>query len=398
MPVLRDGPLAGCYLPDYGGGSIVELLASIIVSRGGSSPHRELAVLPASRIAGARCLLYLVVDGLGLAQLQRHLSRGEGKRFFAAHHHDAISTVFPATTAAAVTTFDTGASPTEHGILSWYLHLPDHGCIATVLRTTTRIGTPLFPEGYDLQAYYRVPSYLASSKDHLGLLSWGEIPRVPFAEVGTRWPDRRSYPDLDGLVATTLAFAREPGRRLAYVYWPRYDGLCHEKGCRDPEVDAHFDAIDIALARLVDGLAGTDTVLCVLADHGLVDVAPEHCIDLARVPGLSACLATAPAGDQRQMSLFVRPKQVATLERIHAEHLAHSCRMVPGDELIARGVFGPGTPHDALAQRVGDYVLLSHEGHAMVHTPPGTQPVFMPGSHGGMSEAELRIPLFTVTA
>ena len=97
------------------------------------------------------------------------------------------------------------------------------------------------------------------------------------------------------------------------------------------------------------------------------------------------------------MSLFVRPKKLAELERIHREHLADACRMVAGDELVALGVFGPGKPHDALAQRVGDMVLLSHEGHAMIHTPPGTTPVFMPGSHGGMSEAELRIPLFTVS-
>ncbi|MBC8074273.1 MAG: alkaline phosphatase family protein [Deltaproteobacteria bacterium] len=396
MPLLREGPLAGCYLPDYGGGSIVELLASIIRSRGGSSPHADLAALPASRIAGAPCLLYLVIDGLGLAQLRRHLERGQGRRFFAAHNHVGISTVFPATTAAAVTTFDTGASPAEHGILSWYLHLPDHGCIATVLRTTTRIGTPLFPEGYDLQAYYQVPSYLASARDHLGLLSWGEIPRVPFAEVGTRWPDRRSYPDLDGLVATTLAFAYEGGRRLAYVYWPRYDGLCHEKGCEHPEVDAHFELIDAALAQLVDGLAGSGTVLCVLADHGLVDVAPERCIDLARVPGLMSCLATAPAGDQRQMSLFVRPRKLAELERIFTDHLAEATTMVAGEELLAAGVFGPGIHHPALAQRLGDVVLLAKDDHAMVHTPPGMAPVFMPGSHGGMSEAELRIPLFTI--
>jgi hypothetical protein len=391
-----EGPLRGLWVPDYGGGSTVELMASIIRSRGGTSPHVDLAALPAMALAGVKSLLYLVVDGLGLAQLGRHLRAGQGLQFFAAHPHASITTVFPATTAAAVTTFDTGASPAEHGILSWFLHLPDHGCVATVLRTTTRIGTPLFPADYDMQAYYDVPSYVATVSDAMGLLSWGEIPNVPFGKVGTRWEDRRRYDDLDGMVATAAGFAAEPGRRLAYVYWPRYDGLCHERGCTDPEVDAHFDAIDTALAQLVLRLAGTDTSLVVLADHGLVDVPAERCIDLAKVPGLGECLATAPAGDQRQMSLFVRPRKQEAFARVFDQYLAHACRVVPGEVMLEAGVYGPGVPHPALESRVGDVVLLSHEGWGMIHTPPGVTPLVMSGSHGGMSPAEVRIPLFHI--
>ncbi|MFO0633301.1 MAG: alkaline phosphatase family protein [Nannocystaceae bacterium] len=398
MPRLAQGPLAGMYLPDYGARSTVELLSSIVRSRGGLSPHAELELLPAAALAPRRCVLYLVVDGLGLAQLQRHLARGQGRHFFARQRHEPITTVFPATTAAAVTTFDTGASPAEHAILSWYLHLPDQGCIATVLRTTTRIGTPLFPDGFDLAAYYAVPSYVASATDHAGLLSWGDIVDVPFGRVGTRWSDKRRYDDLDGLVARTLEFAREPGRRFAYVYWPRYDGLCHERGCQHPDVDRHFDEIDGALARLRDGLAGSDTTLCVLADHGLVDAVAARCIDLARVPGLRACLATAPAGDQRQMSLFLRPHQLEAFDTVYERELQRACVRIDGRALQAAGAFGPGTPHPALAERVGDVVLLSREDWAMVYTPPGTEPVYMPGSHGGMSAAEIQIPLVVVEA
>ncbi len=396
MPRITDGPLAGSYLPDFGGDSTVELMASIIRSRGGRSPHPDLASLPEGALVGAHAVIYLVIDGLGFAQLQRHLARGQGQAFFARHRALAISTVFPATTAAAVTTFDTGASPTEHGILSWYLHLPDHGCIATVLRTTTRIGMPLFPASYDLQAYFQVPSHVATVTCHRGLLSWGEIPNVPFGRVGTLWDDRRRYDDLDGMVATVAEFAAEPGDRLAYAYWPRYDGLCHEKGCTHPELDAHFDAIDAALGELHDRLRGTDTALCVLADHGLVDVTAAQCIELGTVDGLPDCLATAPAGDQRQMSLFLRPHMVASFDQVYARHLAHAFVRVDGRALLASGAFGPGVPHPQLHRRTGDVILLARDGWAMNYTPPGTEPVFMPGSHGGMSEAEIRVPLVVV--
>lgn len=396
MPFVERGPLAGNYAPDYDGRSTVNLLSSLVRARGGRSPHAELEGLPSSELASADTILYLVLDGLGSHQLRRHLARGRGRAFFAQHPFRDISTVFPATTAAAVTTFDTGASPTEHGILSWYLHLPDLGCVSTVLRTTTRIGTPLVPDDFDLQAYYQVPSYVKTVTAHRGLLSFGDIPNVPFGRVGTTWDDRHSYNDLAGLVETTTKFARAEGNRFAYVYWPRYDGLCHELGCLHEDIDTHFDEIDAALAELTRQLRGTNTILCVLADHGLIDVERPRCIDLAEIPGLMDCLAVAPAGDQRQLSCFVRPARVQEFLSIVERELGEACVCVPGEELIDAGVFGPGVPHPALRQRLGDYVLLCNDGYALIHTPPGFEPMYMPGSHGGMSAPEIQIPLYTI--
>ena len=78
MPKVTEGPLRGFYLPDYDGGSIVNLLSSIIRSRGGRSPHRELIGLSASQLRGAQKLVYLLIDGIGEAQLQAFLGSGHG--------------------------------------------------------------------------------------------------------------------------------------------------------------------------------------------------------------------------------------------------------------------------------------------------------------------------------
>jgi hypothetical protein len=396
MPLVERGPLKGNYLPDYDGGSTVNLLASLINARGGVSPHRELDGLPARSIANSHAIFYIVLDGLGLAQLERHLRAGAGQRFFAKHPHRQLSTVFPATTAAAVTTFDTGASPAEHAILSWFLHLPDLGCVAAVLRTHSRVGTDLVPADFDLRSYFAVPSFVETVQTHRALLSYGTIPDARFGVVGSIWEDRRAYNELDGLVAAVEAVASAPRPSLSYVYWPRYDGLCHEHGCQSAEVAAQFEELDDALARVIECLAHKNATVCVLADHGLVDVAREHCIDLAQVPGFMDCLAMAPSGDQRQMSCFVRPTKVDAFRRIFERELSHACICITGDELLEAGAFGPGKPHESLANRLGDYVLLCRDDYAMIHTPRGFEPLYMPGSHGGMSAAEILIPLYVV--
>lgn len=397
MPLQTQGPLRGFLLPDYHGGSIVNLLASLIRARGGRSPHRSLRGLPAGLLRAARRVVYLVVDGLGEEQLRRHLRAGGGRVFFGCRPRQVITTVFPATTASAVITFTTGASPAEHGLLSWYLHLPDLGMVSTILRSTTRTGQPMAGEEFDLPRYLAVPSHLAGVPGVRAALSYGDIAETRMSRAVGSWTVRRSYRRLEGLRRAVLAFARQRGRGLAYVYWPEYDGLCHAKGCAHRVTTRHLEAVDRTLGRLAAQLRGTGTVLLVTADHGLVDVPPARHLELRDVPGFYDCLAVLPSGDAREVSCFVRPGRVREFLALVRRRLAGACVCVAGAELIRLGAYGPGRPHPALAARVGDYVLLARESCAFSATPPGFTGRAHIGQHGGMSAEEIRIPLYVVS-
>jgi hypothetical protein len=208
VPLIRNGVLGGFYLPDYHGGSIVNLLASIIRSRGGWSPHPELTGLPASRLKDVKNVVYVLVDGLGQSQLQELLDAGDGRAFFAEHERQVISTVFPATTASAVTTLATGASPREHAIIGWHLHLHDLGLDSTILKGTTRTGQPMVGPEFDLDAYLRLPSHLDTAEGRRELLTPTEILHTRFSSTGTLWHRALCYNTLTGLERQIIAFAR----------------------------------------------------------------------------------------------------------------------------------------------------------------------------------------------
>ena len=108
------------------------------------------------------------------------------------------------------------------------------------------------------------------------------------------------------------------------------------------------------------------------------------------------CLAVAPSGDQRQLNCFVRPRAEARFLELVERELGDACTCLTAESMLEAGVFGPGIEHDALRSRLGDYVLLCRDGYSLIHTPPGLEPMVMPGSHGGMSEPEIKIPLFVV--
>ena len=396
MPLIRKGPLKDFFLPDYRAGSIVNLLASIIRSRGGRSPHADLAGLPARALSSAKKVIYLVVDGLGKDQLDRYLASRPRAAFFAEHPHRTITTVFPATTAAAITTFSTGAAPAEHGILGWHLHLHDLGMVSTILPATTRTGAPMAGDEFDLRKYLDLPLPLQSVKCRKDLISWKHIPEGRFSRAGVRWNRAYACQTLAGLSKQIVSFARSSGRALAYAYWPGYDSFCHEVGCRHPKTVRHLAEIDRMLAGLVRKLRGTGTALIVTADHGLVDSTPAHRISFREIPGFYDCLAILPSGDARCAHCFVRPSKVRKFRSLVFQHLEKACLCVPGETLLKLRAFGPGKPHRSLENRVGDFVLIAKRDYTFGSHLPGDEIEFNVANHGGMSPAEVRVPLVVV--
>jgi len=388
----------GFHFPDYRGGSLVNLLSSIIRAFGGTSPHPGLRALDEAVFKGISRIVYLVLDGVGYKQLDRFMAAGGGEHFFARHPGLGlrITTVFPSTTAAAVTTLSTGAAPAEHGVLSWHLHLHDLGLVGAVLPGRTLTGTRLAGKDFNLRRYLGLPSYLSSVRRHKRLLSFGALGRSAYSNAGTRWNGYGAFQTLAGMERQTVSFAREGGRGVAYVYWPLYDSLCHREGVEARKTRLHLAEIDKSLGRLARGLAGTETLLLVTADHGVVDAPPPKRIELTAVPGLLDCLALLPAGDARQVSCFVRPAREARFREVVARHLAEACVCITGEELLESGLLGPGGPHPSLGNRVGDYVLLARDDYAFRVTPPLTKARIHKGNHGGLSSDEVYVPLYAL--
>jgi hypothetical protein len=393
MSTISRGALKGLFAPEYGGNSILNLLASIVKAQGGRSPHTDLAALPSAALRRFRKIVYLVADGAGEGQIRDYLKLNPRSPFFA-RKHAVITTVFPATTASAVTTFGTGASPAEHGIIGWHLNLPDLGLVSTILPAVTRTGSPIALKDFDLGKYLGLPAHMGSTRGRRDLLSYGHIPFSRYSRAGGRWHRRISFTTLTGLEREVLAFARRPGRGLAYVYWPQHDTLCHEHGCADPRTLRHLARIDRTLARLAAALSGTDTILIVTADHGLVDAPPAHRVDLRDVPGLYDCLATLPCGDARLVHCFVRPARVRAFLEIARRRLGRACVCVRGTTLLKLGLFGPGPRHPALAARVGDFALIAKGDYAFGSSLPGAKSEFNVANHGGMSAREMRVPMY----
>lgn len=378
-------------LPDYAGGGLLNLVASLAAARGAQVLHPTLASLPPQDIAEARNVVFLLVDGLGLGAL----TRAGPDLALARHLHGAITSVFPSTTAAAITTSFTGLAPVEHGLTGWHIHLAEAGGVVAPLPFHTRGDhRPLGAIGVTTAAILPPHPLL----DGLATPAWVVTPHQIVDSEYSRHAGgtacRRGCAGLAGLVNEVEAIVHASvARKFVYAYHPDYDSTAHRFGAGSREAHAHLLQVDAAFAALCERLAGTDTVIVASADHGFVDSTPGQRLELEDFPMLAELLRLPLCGEPRVAFCHVQPGQEAEFAGRAATMLRGVADVHCSRELVAAGWFGAGTPHPRLAERVGDVALVMRPGYVLRDWAPGEKRYSLVGNHGGTTPDEMMIPL-----
>ena len=123
-------------LPNYKNGSIVNLMSSLLQSYGKRTMYNTLPQIDKKELQSAKNVILFVIDGLGYESVKKY---GTGT-VFEKYLKDKITTVFPSTTAAAITTFNTANAPQQHALTGWHTYVKELGCITTILPFMPRIG------------------------------------------------------------------------------------------------------------------------------------------------------------------------------------------------------------------------------------------------------------------
>ena len=387
------------HLPNYRDGSIVNLMQSILAGLGasgaGGGAHGHLADLAPEEVADARHVVLLVVDGLGQAQLDAGPAPA-----LRASLRGTMTSVFPSTTASAVTTFLTGLAPVEHAVTGWFMWLRELDSIVAPLPFVTRAGgADLGSLGVSPADVFAGPSVFERVRADCHALQPADLVDSSYSRAHTRGAASRGFEGLGALVDSILDILRH-ARRRAYVsaYWPVLDTLSHEFGASSVEARRHLAEIDLHFGRLRAALAGSGALLVVTADHGFIDIRPESRLDAELVPGLAPMLARPLCGEPRLAYCYVRGERRADFVERAGEGLGGAAHVVESASMVEDGWFGLGDPHPRLRERVGDFALVMRDDYAIRDRLADEKPFLHVGVHGGVSREEMRVPLVVVPA
>jgi len=371
--------------PDYAGGSLVNLVASIVAARGGKALHPPLRNLDAGALRAARNVVLLIVDGLGDNYLMRRGAGGE----LARRRRAAFTSVFPSTTASAITTSYTGRTPLEHGLTGWFTYFGEAGCVSAALPFRSRGDhVSLSRRGVTPEQIYVSESIFQQMPERSIVVTYKEIIDSEYNARHCRGAERVAYETLDELVAQVEAAVKSgAGRKFVYAYWPVYDMVSHRHGCGSAEALEQFQKFDEAFGRLLARLSGTESLVIATADHGFIDVAPEEAFEL---PASLAPLLRFPLCGERRIA-YCHVHDAKTFLEKAKDWIGDYADVMPSRELV--DWFGPGTPHPRFAERIGDVALLMRGHYTVKDWAPGESRHLHIGNHGGTSEDEMLIPL-----
>ena len=408
---LDAGP--GAFYPYYHGYSLVNTASSVCHWLGapgfGAPPYGSeiLNLYPQD----LKHVILMIVDGMGLNTLQNALRLAQKDPDYAVWGEIAeegalapLTSVVPSTTSAAITTFWTGCTPAEHGVVGYEVWLKEYSVIANMIRHSPasfngEVGS-LRQAGFDPQTFLPVPTlgphllrhgiqpyaFQHQSIAHSGLSSMLQpgVEVVPYKSLSDLW-----------VTLNAMLDAKTAERNYTYIYWGELDEHSHRFGPDDPRVALELAGFSRQLRYFIGERKmrrRKDTLLLITADHGHLSTPRRSEYELRRHPKLQDLLVMLPSGEARLPLVYLRPGcEQAFLDYLESAWPGQFLP-VPSHQAVQSGLFGRGSVYSRLADRVGDYVLIP-QGEAYWWFGNRDNPLL--GRHGGMSQTEMLVPLLS---
>ncbi|UCD05466.1 MAG: alkaline phosphatase family protein [candidate division WOR-3 bacterium] len=383
------------YLPEYRDHSIVNLMSAILKAYGNNSIYKPLRNLDVDALRRSTNLVLLVIDGLGHEFFIQHVKKG----ILARLPCEKITSVFPPTTATAVTTFATGLAPQQHAITGWFMYLKELGSVVKILPFVPRHGCSA--QGFTGDYMQRILGCEPiSSKLNVG--SYFLYPHFlhgsAYRIATSRGAETIAYESLSDCLSKIAEVVKSNRRKkFMYAYWSELDTICHSYGTRSPEAIKHFMELEQNINKLIRELRNSNTTVLITSDHGLIDTDAEDFINLNLHPELAATLTLPLCGEPRVAYCYVRPSRIRRFREYVSAKLSPYCTLYRSQDLIKKNFFGLQEPNEKLLDRVGDYILIMKGNYVVKDFIMGETTHILKANHGGVSKEEMYVPLVEIT-
>ncbi|GAA2035642.1 alkaline phosphatase family protein [Yaniella flava] len=369
--------------------NLTHVLPSMAASLGANIPNT--LDLPRANAA-----ILLLVDGLGLEQLEQYAAHAPCMRSVMQKQSAAqteMSSVFPSTTAAGLSSLGTGLAPGEHGLVGYDVYDPDRDVVINQLggwdeRTDPDLWQP------NLTVFEALNAQRESGQHQIApvAVSLSAFETSALTRASLQGPRFVGENHLAKRFNRAAAEAQQPGA-LVYLYVNELDKAGHQYGPGSSQWLEVLEEIDSNMKRMTRKLPA-GTLAALTADHGMVHIEEDHRIDYSQDAELIANVAHT-AGEPRMVQLhFELEASESERAKTHEEwtkRFGDRAWIVTRNEAIAAGWFG--SVDDRVRPRIGDLIVASHAPIALYDARRAAPQSFaMVGHHGAPTPSEVRVP------
>jgi len=381
--------------PDYTS-CITNLVASILDNYGVEIKKKPLTGI-SERFKDRKNIILFILDGFGFNLLKRY--RNDSLNFLKDQDCLKISSVFPPTTTAAISSFLSGLDPIEHGALGWTLFFKEFGRYIDFLPNWDTISHKyLDQKKYDslnILTQENIFSRIKNVNPNLSLQYFTPdyIHDSAYTIKNSTPALIHPYSDLKDLFKKLQTNINESSQsKFIYAYSVNPDALEHRFGVYSKEVENFLQIFNEHLREFAAAVSGTNTTMLLTADHGLTDISDyKYTSD---DPDLNQSLILPAFPEPRFVSLFVKNHKRSQFMNAISKY-KNKFILFSRDEFLDSDLLGYGKAHEKIDDFIGDYVLIAKDDFAMksIYKQNGRPDDEFKAHHAGITAAEMDIPL-----
>ena len=354
------------------------------------------------------------IDAFGWRFFERFQDAPFVKRVAKHGSIEKLTSQFPSTTSAHVTTIHTGIPVGQSGVHEWYYYEPLVDRVIAPLLFSYSDNTKwrdtlvkkvkpeaLYPKGtlYPELKAMGVESFYYGSREY--------TPST-YSKVVMQGSEITSYKTLsEAFINIGMCLEKQTTPAYFHLYFDRIDGIAHEYGPTAPQTEAEIETFLLMMENYFDRVFGGKKRILFLmtADHGMCEVDPQTTVYLntdKNFTGVERFIRKnkrghliVPAGSARDMFMYIKPGMEDEAQGFLSKRLEGRADVVKTEALISAGYFGDEVS-DRFLERVGNLVILPYRYESVWWYEKDKFEQRFYGHHGGLTPQEMETVLYSL--
>ena len=374
--------------PDYNN-SILNLITSILKYYNVETNHSSLEVLDEALKKEYKNVVFIVLDGMGEYILKDISPNG----FFRKNEIKSVTSVYPSTTTAALTTYYSGKPPYETGWIAWSQYFKEYGRAIDMLSHTESylkedISSAKINVFKDVVNYEPIFEKIEKASQD-----------VKAYEIVPDYSDRRSKRsiranNIDEICENITMLCSNKDKKFIMAYCDNPDGVLHKFGCKSKEVYNMIIHSEKCIEEMKKELTD-DTIIIISADHGHKDINKVY--DLLEYPEIQECLIMPPSLESRTIAFWVKDDKKEEFEKLFNERFSKEFLLLSRQEVLEKKLLGYGHKHKKIDDFIGDYLALSiSDSMIRLQTYLADGKPIKKSTHCGLTKEEMEVPVIVI--
>lgn len=377
-------------LPDYNH-CLLNTITSILKYYNVPSEHKSLEsldkVLQEKRYKN---VILLILDGMGEHILNNISENG----YFNQNKIDCVTSVYPSTTTAALTSYYSGSAPIETGWIAWSQYFKEYGrALDMFSHNDSYYREPLRKPLKDLfktDMYYESTFAKIERENH----------NVKAFDIGPEYAERRGLrkivaDNLDELIINIKDVCEISGEKYIMAYCDNPDGILHKYGTDSNEAKENILSAEQKVKEL-RGYLGDDSLIIVSADHGHKNI--EKAYSITDYPELWECFLMPPTLESRVLGFHIKKGMEEIFKEKFNKLFGDEFWLMDRNEFLnEKQLLGSGKKHHKVDDFIGDFVALSVAGSMIrLETFLTEGKPIKKSTHCGLTKEEMEVPVIVL--